>query len=306
MKRDRVFRYNTDGQWFKGNTHIHSTASDGGKNFSEITALYSERDYDFLFCTDHWVCSDAAAVSENFPVLLIDGIELDGQDETGALFHVVCLGKTSGLNRDDGLIEGMKKAREQGAVLILAHPVWCGNSAADALRRDFDGVELYNHVCHWINGKSNGLSHWNAMLEKNPDTLGFSVDDAHLRPEHPGYDGGWIVVNAPEPSRESILSAVKQGNYYSSQGPDFKSIAINGNLLHIECSSVQFIRLVGPSFRGLQYGSFTGGLLAEADIEIPRDWDYAYVEIEDSAGKRAWTNPLFATPKDRQTADTGR
>ena len=42
-------RYNTTGIWLKGNAHIHSTASDGGKTFSELAELYSAAGYDFLF-----------------------------------------------------------------------------------------------------------------------------------------------------------------------------------------------------------------------------------------------------------------
>lgn len=51
-------RYNTTGRWFKGNTHIHSTAPDGGKDFSELTEQYAAAEYDFLFRTGHWVSSD--------------------------------------------------------------------------------------------------------------------------------------------------------------------------------------------------------------------------------------------------------
>lgn len=290
---DKSFRYNTAGHWFKGNTHIHSIASDGGMSVPEIAKLYSSAQYDFIFCTDHWVSSDVVNTCKNPPLLLLDGIELDGRDNTGAFFHVICLGKTNGITQEDGFESAMQKAREQNAILILAHPHWCGNSTEEANRWDFDGVEIYNHVCHWLNGKSNGLIHWDAMLNKKLDTLNFSADDAHLKPKHPGWNGGWIVVNVSELSREGILSAIKQGNFYSSCGPEFKSVAFDNNLLHIECTPVQFIRLVGPASCGWRTGSFDGQLLTQASMEIPIDWDYIYIEIEDKEGKRAWSNTLF-------------
>ena len=34
------FCYDTSGCWFKGNTQLHSTASDGGKTFAEPADLY--------------------------------------------------------------------------------------------------------------------------------------------------------------------------------------------------------------------------------------------------------------------------
>ena len=56
-----AFRYDTSGAWFKGNAHIHSTASDGGKTFPELAQMYAGEGYDFLARTDHWVASDVEA-----------------------------------------------------------------------------------------------------------------------------------------------------------------------------------------------------------------------------------------------------
>ena len=146
-----------------------------------------------------------------------------------------------------------------------------------------------------MNGKSDGCVHWDAMLKKNPGTLSLAVDDAHLRPEHPGWNGGWIVINTPELSKESVLAAIKSGNFYSSCGPEFKSITYDNKVLHIECSPVKFIRLVGPESRGCPSGSFDGKLLTQITMEIPEDWDHVYIELEDKEGKRAWSNTLFVT-----------
>ena len=191
----------------------------------------------------------------------------------------------------------MRKARAQNALLVLAHPFWRGNTLEDAIRWNFDGVEIYNHVCHWLNGKSNSLTHWDAMLKVNPDTLGFSADDAHLRPEYPGWNGGWIVVNASELSDQAILTAIRRGNYYSSCGPDFVSLTLDGKFLHVESTPVQFVRLVGPDHHGWRVGSFDGGLRTQVSAKIPADWDYVYVEIEDQRGKRAWSNTLFVSSR---------
>ena len=98
----KSFRYKTANRWFKGNTHIHSVASDGGMSVPDIAELYSTAQFDFLFCTDHWVSSNVADSCKNPPLLLLDGLEIDGEDSTGAYFHVVCLGKTSGIAREDG------------------------------------------------------------------------------------------------------------------------------------------------------------------------------------------------------------
>ena len=288
-----TFRYQTNGNWYKGNTHIHSTASDGGKNFDELAQMYAGAGYHFLFRTDHWVASHVAADPLTYPLLWLDGIELDGEDQTGAVFHVVAIGSFNGMQKEMGLVKGMQVARAQNGLLILAHPQWMGTSFADALRWHFDGVEVYNHVCRWLNGKGDGGAQWNAMLEKFPNTLAFAVDDAHLRPEHPGWNGGWIMANAATCTTKDILEALRKGNYYSSCGPEFHTIQWDGEQVRFQSSPVAFARLVGPGYNGYRTGSFDGKLLTEASFTIPQDWPYVYLEIEDSQGRRAWSNPLF-------------
>lgn len=288
------FRYDTTGSWYKGNTHIHSTASDGTRSFSELADMYAGKGYDFLFRTDHWVASASRADKTEYPLLWLDGIELDGCDATGAQFHVLGLGEFTGMDRTESLERSMERVREQNGLLILAHPFWMGNSFQDALRWNFDGVEIYNHVCRWMNGKSESLSHWHAMLGKAPGTLAFACDDAHLLPAHPGWNGGWIMVNSRSLERDAIFSSIRSGNFYSTLGPLIESIEWNREqTVTIRTSPVQFMRLVGPGWCGRALGSFDGRMMTEASFDIPADWPYAYIDIEDAQGRRAWTNTLL-------------
>ena len=287
------FRYDTAERWWKGNTHIHSTVSDGGKTFAEIDRLYAGVGYDFLFATDHRVPGRVEQTMKAAALLWLNGIELDGRDRTGAAYHVVCLGTVTGITSETPFITALKKARNQNAILILAHPFFTGNTLEDTTRWKFDGVEIYNHVCRWLNGKSDGLVHWDAALRQKPDTLAFAVDDAHLRPEHPGWNGGWIMVNAKTRSKVSILRAIRSGNFYSSCGPEFHSIALTGKNVVMTTSPVRFVRLVGPGMRGERLGSFAGKEMRKASFVIPADWKHLYLEIEDRQGRRAWTNTLF-------------
>ena len=287
-------RYSKDGNWYKGNTHIHSTASDGGWTFEELADAYAGAGYDFLFRTDHWVFSDASAEADggDSPLLWLDGVELDGSDEQGSYYHIVCLGRFVDLNREMGFSAALAAARTQGGLLILAHPCWTGNSLDEAVRWDFDGVEVYNHVCQWLNGKGDALVYWQAMLRDRPGTLGIASDDAHVRPEHPGWNGGWVMVQAPELTRVAIMASLRAGRYYSTTGPSFLDITQEGDQVLIRTSPVQFVRLVGLGSRGLRFGSFDGSLMTEASFTIPEDWPYAYLDIEDGQGHRAWTNTL--------------
>jgi hypothetical protein len=292
-----IFRYDTTCTWFKGNTHVHTVASDGGKTPLELARMYAGEGYDFLFRTDHWVVSDVEAEVEDVPLLWLDGVELDGRDYAGSYYHVVCLG-TNGIrafeiSREKGFVSALETMRADGALLVLAHPFWTGNSVEEARRWGFDGVEVYNHVCHWLNGKGAGSVHWDGMLQQSPGTLAFAADDAHVRPEEPGWNGAWIMANTGTCTREAILEALRRGNFYATQGPVIHRIEYRDEHVQVATSPVRFLRVVGPAHFGNRVGTCGSQLFEEASIGVSPDWPYTYLEIEDMQGRRAWTNPLF-------------
>ena len=50
---------------------------------------------------------------------------------------------------------------------------------------------------------------------------------------------------------------------------------------------------MGHGRGGQRVGSFDGRRLTSAAFDVPDDWRYAYLEVEDDMGRRAWTNHLF-------------
>lgn len=292
------FRYTCKGEQFKGNTHIHSTMSDGNLTYQELADLYSSTGYHFIFTTDHRYTEDTSRYSkDNF--IMIGGIELDGSDSRGSDYHVVGLDYMDPYDPDTPLEQGMKLLQEHGSFLILAHPHWTENTFEDCIRHPFDAVEIYNNVCHTMNGKSICLAHWDFMLANNMNVLAIAADDAHISKTHPHHNGGWIVAIAEELSKEAVMDSIKKGCFYSSTGPDILDISMNGNELSIETSPVKFIRLTARngfnrfSFarenETIQKAVFDLSDLDESDLFRRR----VRVEIEDAGSKRAWSNTLF-------------
>lgn len=290
----KKFRYPSHGSWFKGNTHLHTQASDGGMSASEAAALYARAEFDFLFCTDHWKSSDVRRFTDPAPLLWIDGIELDGCDARGEYYHIVCLGRGTGdIQEKSELVPALDRLRGAGAFTILAHPEWTGNSLNPDLADRLDGVEIYNHVCRWLNGKWSGRQHWNTLLKAGRPVLGFAADDAHLRPEHPGWNGGWIQVLASACEETAILTAIRQGHFYASCGPVIRQIREKKGRVELETTPARFVRLAGPDALGQRQGSFDGIERTDWAFEIPPDWAYAYLEIEDGQGRCAWTQTIY-------------
>jgi len=289
-------RYSTSGPWFKGNTHIHTTKSDGGCDYAEVADLYAERGYDFIFITDHNVAADVERMK--LPLLGINGIEIDGTDRKGSYYHIVGLGVAKPLVpgmslREASFTKRLSMLKRSGAVTILAHPHWTGNSVDEALRHGFDGVEVYNHVCNWLNGKCSGAFHWDCMLETQSDVLGFSVDDAHIKPAHPGYDGGWVMVQAPKLTRANIMRSIRAGRFYSTTGPLIRSLRATTKRVEVKCSPAKSIRLAGRRSSGQRVGAKGSKGLTKAVFDTDTQSPYMRLEVEGLDGKRAWTNCLF-------------
>jgi histidinol phosphatase-like PHP family hydrolase len=51
--------FSLPGSWFKGNLHVHSTASDGKLTPDQVIDWHRRRGYHFLALTDHGVLSEA-------------------------------------------------------------------------------------------------------------------------------------------------------------------------------------------------------------------------------------------------------
>ena len=98
--------FSTAGNWYRGNTHSHTTTSDGKLSVAELTRDYEEREYDFLVITDHNVVADVSQ-SRAVTLLVIPGAEI-AVCYDGTFAMEVCtlewslFGQNDGAGRDCG------------------------------------------------------------------------------------------------------------------------------------------------------------------------------------------------------------
>lgn len=293
LSMEERFRYDCSGRWFKGSVHVHTTSSSGRLTADETTAFYAEAGYDFICITDKMV-PFVGDSGDQYPLLVLNGVEVEGEDDWGSYYHVVCIEGIDGVTGDTELTEVIKRVRAQGGILVWAHPHTSNNTVAEGIRHEFHGVEVFNSINQVAFGKGIGAFHWDASLVHQPDMLGFATDDAHFIKEVPAEKGGWIMVNAPELSRDAIMASIRKGNFYSSSGPLFKSISIEqGNRIVAETSPVIYARLVGTLGMNKYRGTPDREPMTQTHFRLPDDWPYARLEIEDAVGKVAWSNPLL-------------
>jgi len=279
------------GIWLKGNIHTHTTNSDGVCTPKEIALEYKRHGYDFVFLTDH----DKRTVPEETigKPLLIPAEEI-AFFLKGDEYHFVCLGLKkewiAGSCRSP--VQVLARARREGVFIVQAHPYWCGTPSHKCVYQGgltCPGVEVYNKVCDRAIAKGYSSVHWDDLLDAGHRILGFAVDDAHLRSD---IAGGWIMVKARNRTPESILSAIRSGSFYSSQGPEIKSIVIRSREIKITCSPVARINFITNRASGSSISAATPQL-KEATWTVPKGNTYARIELVGVGGKIAWSNPIF-------------
>jgi hypothetical protein len=296
--------FRAPGRWFRGNTHSHSTESDGKLSIPDRFAAYRDTGYDFLVLTDHRKVSDVSG--ENRPnFLAISGSEVHPENPYGGdRYHFVAINIHEPI-RDTELQpnEAIEAIRAQGGEAVVCHPYWCGHTINDLQPlKGYFAVEVFNATCMGI-GKGFSESHWDELLDKVGPTFGIAADDAHGT-ELDVFQG-WIMVKAPDLTLDAVLGALRTGAFYSTLGPEILDLDLietpatgGGPLptrkLVVRCSPAQSITFKAQRSRGRRVLPNPGELLTEAEYTLSGNERYVRVEITAPDGKKAWSNPVFA------------
>lgn len=274
-------------RWFRGNTHAHTTLSDGDTPVSELLAAYRERGYDFIAITDHDVVSTASS-EDACPLLLLSSSEVTVQGR----FHVCALGvgDAVSLSRHASTPqEAIEMIRRSGALPILSHPEW--SHLSDDLILPLQNVgllEIANAVCNRLEFNGFAVALWDRLLRRGRMFWGVAADDAHRG----RYDVGraWVVVNADRLNAADILENIGAGNFYSSMGPAIHSVEVDGQRIRVRTSAVIEGRFRGASLDPLV--TILGDGVSQFDYTVEGHEQYVRFECVDELGLGAWTNPV--------------
>ncbi len=103
------------------------------------------------------------------------------------------------------------------------------------------------------------------MLSEGSRLSAFATDDAHFKT--PDHFGGWVHVKAESLDPDALLASLKQGNYYSSMGPQFHAIEMNGKEISIACSPVDTITVLCGNSRTIVRN---GRAITEASFDLSK------------------------------------
>ena len=190
--------------------------------------------------------------------------------------------------------ELIKTAKDNGYIAAYNHPYWSMESEADILAYEgFFSMEIYNTSSNVLNGIEYNAALYEKMLLNGNRIFCHSADDNHNgAPEGtPSFDsfGGFAMIMPDEFSYNSIFTAMESGEMYSSSGPLFNEVSMEGNKIHIECSDVTKIYVFTGSKAPKRLYAPIGETINSADFEIDERAKFVRVSIVDKDGKHADT-----------------
>lgn len=294
--------FDKPGKFWRGNLHTHSTESDGALSPKTVCSIYQEAGYDFIALTDHfradfdWPIVDTTPFRTNdFTTIL--GAELHtGQMEHGSAWHILGIGLPldfAPAKIDETGPQIAQRALDAGAYVAAAHPQWYAMTEQDMLSLgSVHAIEIYNGSCHEGSDTAEALYMWDLMLARGLRYSGCANDDAHFTPDCRCSMMGWVMVKSLDLSPESLLTALKSDDYYSSTGAQIYDIQVTpGDKITIRCSPASRVSVLG--IRAI-YKSVAGADLMTVEFNL-EDWNTPYVRvlIWDANGHKAWSNPIW-------------
>ncbi len=284
---------------FKANLHTHSTTSDGSFSPAEVIRRYSGASYDVLAFTDHWKTNPVSSY-DPCGMTLLSGIELHPPGPHGILWHILGLGVPENFvypefKSGQDAVDAVNAA---GGLAFCAHPYWCGLTSAEvATLKNLFGLEVFNTSTRYI-GKEYSMQSWDEILNAGTRFTALAVDDVHSPSD---LFRGFTMILAEDRKPESLLRALRNGDFYASQGPLFKKITFEKGFLEAEFSPVTNAVVVsnGPSGYCASVPGFGGDGYGEPEVTTLR-WDfsdkksgYLRIQLKDAAGNMAWSNPIW-------------
>jgi hypothetical protein len=302
--------------WWKGNTHTHTTNSDGDSSPEVVTRWYQDHGYSFLVLSDH----NYLTAEGSFPYekkdgfLLIQGEEVSASYppaggaprrpvHVNALDHKAVIEPVDGTTAAETLQANVDRIRSASAVPHVNHPNFRWALTVDDLLklRGCRLLEIWNGhpaVHNHGGGGVPGMEEvWDRLLSAGVVVYGIAVDDAHhfkgeFAADRVNPGRGWIHVRARALRPDALMEALERGDFYASTGPVLEDVTADDVSLRIRIAALQ-------DFKHTTHFYGKGGRLLASSTDAAPSYTfgggegYVRAKVVDSAGRAAWVQPVF-------------
>lgn len=275
--------------WLQANFHTHAgtgTGTCGEHEINEVIKYYKMAGYDVLSISNHDLYSDLSEYQKEFDITLINGFEYSIDK------HMLCIGGNCLIL--DTHQKTIDECNKQGGFVVLCHPKWAAGEYwplkdIDAIT-GYIGVEIINTVIFKLSGTGLATEAWDYLLSQGKLVWGFGNDDFHR-----WYDmaRAWNLIYAHK-SRQKILEAVFNGEFYVSTGLKLSNFQFDQKVLKIKACSLNNYR---DTFKYLFIGK-DGEILKEqcgehAEYIFNGSELYVRVQVISDYGAMLWTQPIY-------------
>ena len=194
--------------------------------------------------------------------------------------------------------EMMEIGRENGFFVTLNHPTWS--------RENYTYYSKYHglHAVELMNGGATSLGFdeynprvYDDMLRTGKKLYCIGADDNHNREDDDSRysDSGWAwtVIKAEGLTYESVADALKNGNFYASEGPEIYDLYVEDGKVHIKCSPADRIFCTYQKRVGGIVLAENGKPVTEAVFDANPEYGYFRITVRDERGYHACTNAYF-------------
>ncbi len=198
----------------------------------------------------------------------------------------------------DYINEFVKTAKENGFLASYNHPYWSMEDEADILSYEgFFSMEMCNYSSYLLNHLEYNGALYDKMLLSGKRIFCHSADDNHNSASAGAraFDSfGAFTMILPEAfTYDAVIHAMETGEMYSSMGPLFHEVSMEGNKIHIECTEAVQIMVFTGSKTPLRAYAEPGGTITSADFEVDDRAKYVRVSVVDAYGRAADTRGFF-------------
>ena len=311
---------------FKGNLHSHTVNSDGRWTPEQAVAAYRAHGYQFLCLSEHDLFTDLSSAFDADDFIILPGIEAsavlvsDDEHEARLATHHIhgILGTdemvaaaprhfTHGERLEPPVYRGSWDGRAvaqqvidelaaRGCAVMYNHPIWSHVDPADVVGlTGCFAIEVHNFGTVEECALGHDTLFWDLMLRRGQRLGGVASDDNHNGPGLPDSFGGWVVVCASELTRDAVVRALVDGAFYASSGPAIENWGVRDGRAWVACSPCERVNLIagGPVGVGETRLTLGGAPLEYAEFELRGTETYLRFECVDTAGRTAWSNPVY-------------
>lgn len=216
---------------FAGDTHMHSTGSDGVYSVAQLANKAKDLGLDFIVVTDHNNYAHNFEITGKEPVTVIPGCEFTHYKGHANLYGVkMPLINPLDVNTTEEMQEKLKEAKKNNAIVSINHPFcpYCGWRWG-LENTSFDMVEVWNGaVSDEYNKKA--LDWWQQQLAAGKKIAVVSGSDYHRTEKSRELSQPTIYVWALSNSQADILKGMSNGASFITYEPNGPQLEVSGAL----------------------------------------------------------------------------